>query len=207
MHSSTAQLRRKADIDLVNQLLRRAGGLVQLAAPFDANSSQLHLRCALLSNANNEYPASKTATTTIELVIQFPARYPFEAPVVKIKHRHFHPNVFENGTVCLGSKWLASESLDLFITRVLRLLTYDPWLVNLGSPANGPAANWYRQTQTAYPTYFPTEPRHMHPWLYDPRAEKAVIRCPHCNQGLRLPTGRHGVVQCPGCKQDFETHT
>ncbi len=204
--ASSAQLRRAADIELVAALVRRAGGLITLEKPFDQNSSELHLRSVLITNTNRDYP-SKNATTSIYFVIQFPARYPFEAPVVKVKHHHFHPNVFENNVVCLGSKWMASESLDLFITRVLRLLTYDPWLVNMNSPANGAAANWYRHSVAHHPTYFPTEPRHMHPWLYDPRADKAVIRCPHCAQGLRLPTGKHGVVQCPGCKQDFETHT
>jgi hypothetical protein len=205
--TTSAQLRRKADIELVAQLVQRAGGLLKLEQPFEASSSELHLRTVLITNRNREFPRGSQATDTIAFVIRFPARYPFEAPVVNVKHQHFHPNVFDNGVVCLGSKWLASESLDLFITRVLRLLTYDPWLVNLGSPANGAAASWYRQTLAQYPTHFPTEPRHMHPWLYDPRAEKAVVRCPHCSQALRLPTGKHGLVQCPACRQDFETHT
>jgi ubiquitin-protein ligase len=203
--NSTAQLRRKADIELIAQLVKRANGLIQLDQSFELGSTELSVKSSLTSNTNRDFPAS--GSTPIHFVIKFPARYPFEAPVVHVKHKHFHPNVFDNGVVCLGSKWIASESLDLFVARVLRLLTYDPWLVNLGSPANGAAARWYAQALAQFPTHFPTERRHMHPWLYDPRAEKAVIRCPACAQGLRLPTGRHGMVQCPACKLDFETHT
>ncbi len=203
--ASAATLRRQNDIELVNRLVERSGGLLQLRQVFGPSNGQLKLRTSLSTSADESYPMTRPALT--DFTITLPARYPFAAPVVNIETAIFHANVFTNGTVCLGAQWQASEGLDLFISRVVRLLTYDPLLLNLESPANGAAARWYMRASTQHPALFPTIVRARHQWLFDPRAEKTVLRCPACDQSMRLPTGRQGTIACPKCKHEFEAKT
>jgi hypothetical protein len=203
--ASAATLRRQNDIELVNRLVERSGGLLQLRQAFGASSGQLKLRSNLPTSADETFPMTRPAST--DFTITLPARYPFVAPVVHIETAIFHANVFTNGTVCLGTQWQASEGLDLFISRVARLLTYDPLLLNLQSPANGAAARWYLRASTQNPALFPTVQRAQHQWLFDPRAEKTIIHCPACGQSIRLPSGKSGTIACPKCKHEFEART
>ncbi|MBI4754171.1 MAG: hypothetical protein HY778_01830 [Betaproteobacteria bacterium] len=36
---------------------------------------------------------------------------------------------------------------------------------------------------------------------------RAVVPCPACHVGLRLPAGRRGTVSCPRCGHGFEAST
>ena len=124
-----------------------------------------------------------------------------------------HPNVFESGVVCIGSRWRASEGLDLFVRRVARLLCFDPLLVNLQSLANPSAAGWYRAALRRHPEAFPSA---RIDWPIEgeaaaPPASSQVDRvlrpCPSCGARLRLPAARSGTVECPRCRHAFDTRT
>jgi hypothetical protein len=52
---------------------------------------------------------------------------------------------------------LPSEGMDLFVRRIVRLLAFDPLLVNTGSAANGAAAQWYAAQSREHPHAFPTD--------------------------------------------------
>jgi uncharacterized Zn-finger protein len=124
----------------------------------------------------------------------------------------WHPNVFLNGNICLGSRWQATEGLDLFIARIVKLLIYDPLLVNLQSMANADAGRWYMRALKLNPSTFPTVQTHADHWLRDPRGVNKINTrvekdCPSCGATLRLPKGRTGIVQCPKCRTDFEAST
>ncbi len=203
--ASAATLRRQSDIELVSRLIDRSGGLLQLRQAFNLSSGQVKLRMHVTTSGDETFPMTRPAHT--DFTITLPARYPFASPVVNIDTAIYHANVFTNGTVCLGTQWQASEGLDLFISRVVRLLTYDPLLLNLQSPANGAAARWYMRASTQSPALFPTIVRSDHAWLFDPRAEKIIVRCPACKQAIRLPSGKQGRIDCPQCKTEFEAKT
>ena len=229
MSQSTAQLRRQSDRDLIEALQIRSGGQLEILSSFDQQAKHLRLRALLTSPKNDRYPNEQAPH--IAITINFPARYPFEPPTAKVDTPIYHPNVFTNMTICLGTQWSISEGLDLFVARILRLLTYDPQLVNIHSAANGAAARWYKQLSHRQPNVFPTVARKQAPWIYEPRASESaskadirsgsdhaagsakqtehrkIIQCPSCQQNIRLPNFppgfKSGLVTCPNCKTDL----
>jgi ribosomal protein S27E len=121
--------------------------------------------------------------------------------------------------ICLGTRWLASEGLDLFVQRLARLLTFDSLLVNTASPANRTAAEWYARARRQRPDAFPSDRpqfvaaasgagRSRVGWREAETDDGRVARgCPSCGRTLRLPAGRRGRVRCPGCGSAFEAST
>ena len=176
------------------------------------------LELGYATSGSRAYPAAREART--RLVIDLPARYPFQPPIATVTTPIFHPNVHPSGLVCLGAKWLPSEGMDLFVRRVARLLTFDPQLVNVQSAANPDALFWYLDALARYPGAFPSarvdvvlpdeQPARVR-WRdtgVDPEhAERVVRPCPRCGAQLRLPAGRSGAVRCPKCGSAFETAT
>ena len=221
MNQTTAQLRRQSDRSLIEALQERSGGQLEILSSFDQQAKHLRLRAALPSAKNDNYPNEQSSH--IGITISFPPRYPFEQPTAKVDTPIFHPNVFANMTICLGTQWSISEGLDLFVARILRLLTFDPQLVNIHSAANGAAARWYKQLSTRQSTAFPAATRAQAPWIYEPRVlqtsaqpisdstaqakQRKIIHCPQCQQNIRLPTFpqgfKSGLISCPACKTDL----
>lgn len=211
MNLSTAQLRRQSDRSLIEALQKRSGGQLEILSSLDQQAKHLQLRAALPSAKNANYPNEKVSHLAI--TISFPPRYPFEPPTAKVDSPIFHPNVFANLTICLGTQWSISEGLDLFVARILRLLTFDPQLINIHSAANGTAARWYKQQSTRQPIAFPTATRAQAPWIYEPRDSSAqaqqrkIIQCPQCQQSIRLPNlpqgFSSGLITCPKCRTDL----
>jgi hypothetical protein len=153
------------------------------------------------------------------VAIDLAPRHPFMPPTATLQTPVFHPNVFESGVVCMGSTWLPSEGMDLFVRRLVRLLAFDPLLVNTRSVANSTALAWYARSLQQHPSSFPSDPVALHlglgcgensptPAKLPTTEGQRVLRpCAHCQASLRLPSGRTGLVQCPRCRQDFEVQT
>lgn len=152
---SAIEARRRADLAALERLARASRGELVLRGRPVAAQSRIELELRVPLAAGPGYPQQRRMVTP--LVIDLPARYPFEPPVVRLPDGALpHPNVFESGVVCIGSRWRASEGLDLFVRRVARLLCFDPLLVNLQSLANPSAAGWYRAALRRHPEAFPT---------------------------------------------------
>jgi ubiquitin-protein ligase len=208
--NSASQMRRTQDQQLLINLLQRSGCELTAKGKLDTQSDRVTLELALPTASSAQYPHQVQAKCGIE--IQLPLRYPFAAPTAKMLSPLWHPNVFANGNICLGSRWQATEGLDLFVTRIVKLLIYDSLLVNLQSMAHADAGRWYLQALKQHPTSFPTVQTPASHWLRDPRginqsATRVEKTCPRCNATLRLPAGRSGIVQCPKCRADFEVTT
>jgi hypothetical protein len=208
--SSVSQLRRTQDQQLLLNLIARSEGGLKVKGQLNTQSERITLELTLPTVASIHYPSD--VQTSCMLEIQLPQRYPFTAPLAKVLSPQWHPNVWPNGTICLGTRWQATEGLDLFVARIIKLLTYDPLLVNLQSMAHSDAGHWYSQTLKNHPSAFPTIQTHAGHWLRDPRGVNQTLSkvekpCPHCLATLRLPAGRTGVVQCPKCRCDFEVST
>lgn len=208
MVHQAAGLRRAADIEQLRALERETGARVRLVDAPTQPGRPLRLQVDVRAPASAGFPGD--ATRGVGLRIETPARYPFERPVVKVETRVFHPNVFANGVVCLGERWLPSEGMDLFVRRVLRLLCYEPAHVNPRSAANAEAATWYLKALARSPGLFPTD-RLLAPVAVPGPAPtdtpRVVVTCPACGKGLRLPAGRRGQVACPACHREFEART
>jgi Ubiquitin-conjugating enzyme len=207
---STSQLRRTQDQQLLLNLIARSNGALTARGNLETQSDRITLVLALPTVASIHYPSDVQASCMIE--IHLPLRYPFAPPSAKVLSPQWHPNVWPNGNICLGTRWQATEGLDLFVARIVKLLIYDPLLVNLQSMAHSDAGLWYSQALKNYPSSFPTVQTHAGHWLRDPRGVNQTVSkvekpCPECNTTLRLPAGRSGIVQCPKCRSDFEVST
>ena len=194
----TSPARLRSDTERLQALAARSGGrIVLLATPQDPTRTVvLDLHCT--TAGSSRYPVERCPQTRLR--ISLPARYPFQPPLASVATPVWHPNVFESGTICIGSRWLPSEGLDQFVERLVRLLTFDPLLVNAVAPANHAAAAWYERTRRLHPDAFPTDHVRLEP-------ERVVRECPSCHRSLRLPRERRGSVRCPDCGERFEAST
>lgn len=193
--------RRDADIDRLRLLEQNSRGQLQILQLPQGASNKIRFQLNLPSASNDKYPTQ--VLPAVRFQVELPARYPFEAPVARIGDTPvYHPNVFESGVICVGNKWNPSEGLDVYVTRLCKLLTFDGMLVNLNSIAHAAAGNWYGRARRAHPKSFPSA---IIDW--ESVQDKVVRACPHCAANLRLPTGRSGLVSCPKCNREFETTT
>ena len=93
---------------------------------------------------------------THQLEINLSLGYPRRAPQGRMMAPVFHPN-FDEGSVCIGDFWAASEGLDDLIVRVGRMIAYQEY--NTKSPLNGLAAKWAAQ----HPELLPIDSRNIAP--------------------------------------------
>ncbi|EED44683.1 ubiquitin-conjugating enzyme E2 [Enterocytozoon bieneusi H348] len=83
------------------------------------------------------------------LVLLFDEEYPQHAPEVSFISKMFHPNIYENGDICLDilkNKWSPSYSITSLLLSIQNLLT-DP---NVNSPANSDAAMLFEHDKETY---------------------------------------------------------
>ncbi len=85
--------------------------------------------------------------------IKLPAKYPapIAPPVVKILTPVYHPHVYKNQIVCMGS-WQTSEFLDDFALRLGALLQYEKEYLAIRDPANEEAVEWAKRNRMLFPT-------------------------------------------------------
>ena len=83
------------------------------------------------------------------LTIDFPDDYPHTHPDVKFVEIPFHPNVYQNGNICidiLQANWSSAYDVSAIITAIQSLLV-DP---NPNSPANNEAAKLFVNNKNEY---------------------------------------------------------
>jgi hypothetical protein len=203
-------VRRAADSERLRALSAASGGKISVLDQADRNRYIVDLR--YFSVGSRAYPRERQPMTRIH--IELSARYPFQPPVATVTSPIFHPNVFASGLVCLGAKWLPSEGMDLFVHRLARLITFDPLLLNIQSPANGEAMQWYTRTAREHPSAFPTDRvdiaigQPAKPSVkWGESIDRVVVECPRCAAKLRVPAGKRGTLACPKCAHAFEAST
>jgi ubiquitin-protein ligase len=80
--------------------------------------------------------------------------YPDAAPTVVMVDAPpvFHPNVFQDGRICIAPQaWMAEEGLAFLVIRVAKMLLYFDLVTNPASPANQAAAAWYVANRSRFP--------------------------------------------------------
>ena len=214
----SAGTRRDVDIERVRRLAASSGGRIGIVTLPIAGRPRFVLDLGYATVGSTAYPVVRRDASRV--AIDLAPRHPLQPPVTTVLTPVFHPHVFASGIVCIGSRWLASEGMDLFVQRLIRLLAFDPLLMNPLSIANAAANAWYRSALGRHPEAFPTDPAALalaadavppgesaaHDGATEPET-RVMRRCPSCRMGLRLPAGRSGTVRCPGCGRDFHTNT
>jgi len=207
--------RREVDIERLRALAVASGGRIGIVTLPVAGRPRFVLDLGYATVGSQRYPAERQASSRI--AIDLAPRHPFQPPVTTVLTPIFHPHVFSSSVVCIGSKWLPSEGMDLFVHRVVRLLAFDPLLMNPYSIADGAANAWYQAALRRHPEAFPTDVAALALTVDEGggsgsgaramAAERVIRHCPHCRAGLRVPAGRSGTVRCPACAGDFQTNT
>lgn len=86
---------------------------------------------------------------TFKLNLTFSEDYPNKAPVVKFESKMFHPNIYNDGGICLDilqNQWSPIYDVSAILTSIQSLLC-DP---NPNSPANSEAARLYSECKREY---------------------------------------------------------
>ena len=86
---------------------------------------------------------------TFRLSLEFSEDYPNKSPTVKFLSKMFHPNVYNDGSICLDilqNKWSPIYDISAILTSIQSLLC-DP---NPNSPANSEAARLFQENKREY---------------------------------------------------------
>ena len=198
---SVRDRRIKADIEKIEQLNKTTSGGVVLKS-FTKDRLLIDLKYKTVANSSGNIINSSTVE------IQLGSRYPFTEPKVIFKTDVFHPNVYGTGQVCLGTKWMPTESLNFLVEKLVKLVIYDASILNLKSPANNEASSWYTRMVNRNHSMFPTDifvkteekKKRTIKWNESSNEPEFTIKeCPNCGARIRLKTGKKGKVKCPKC--------
>jgi len=83
------------------------------------------------------------------LMLEFTEDYPNKAPTVKFLTKMFHPNIYNDGQICLDilqNQWSPIYDISAILTSIQSLLC-DP---NPASPANSEASRLYSENRREY---------------------------------------------------------
>lgn len=122
---------------------------------------------------------------THQLEVNLSLGYPRRAPQCRMLAPVFHPN-FDEGSVCIGDFWAASEGLDDLIVRIGRMIAYQEY--NTKSPLNGLAAKWAAQNTNL----LPIDTRNIAPPSGAAEEANAPADVPTISQAENAPVARSG---------------
>lgn len=157
------------DLIKLDKLSKVTKGKVKILKKTGDPVTRLEIALDYVTAPSKDYPRARQKTTVA--IIDFTSQYPHKEPSVKISTPILHPNVYESGRICFGTKWIVSEGLDLFVKRIIKIITFDPVLLNSESPANSKALIWYERLINSHPEYFPTDKV-----SFDPEGHKSSIK-------------------------------
>jgi ubiquitin-protein ligase len=150
------ELRRREDLRRVRALCDASQGRLRFVSADAPAPTEIRLQASARVALDASYPAR--AGSRVDIRIAIPAGYPLrDGPRAFLSPAVWHPNVFPDGQVCQGRTWRVSEYLDLYVRRILRIVTFQQDVTNLQSVANAGAAAWYRAARARHPDAFPTD--------------------------------------------------
>lgn len=145
-------MRLQADYEHLRALAANSGGALNIESALGRPPDQYVLlyRCRGIERLVGEKPVYRDMH---RVRIKLPAHYPAPSapPVVEMLTPIYHPHVFPNLAVCMGS-WQTTEYLEEFALRLGALLQYDRRYLNIKDPANEQAMYWVSRNLALLPT-------------------------------------------------------
>lgn len=147
-------LRRRTDLAKLKELQARMPQTLEILKVVGDPPHLINLRIRIATAKNAKFPEQKQNVSDVEILL--PESYPLPpGPSVTFSTSIFNPNVYPSGKWCFG-EWKITENLELFVTRLMKVIALDPTIINPRSPANAEAARWYMQAKDRQPGLFPT---------------------------------------------------
>lgn len=148
--TSVREKRLKNEFQSVSELVANSGGGLAIVSTLGNPPYQytIEYRCRGIEGLNGNEPVFRT---THQVEISLGNNYPKSKPDAKFLTPIFHPNVWSNLDVCLGSYWTMAETIPELIIRIGKIIQYSKDVLNLDSPASASAKNWAENNMSRFP--------------------------------------------------------
>jgi len=152
--NEASALRRRTDLAKLRELQSRMPRTLEILEVLGDPPRSIKLRIRIPTARNANYPQEKQNVNDVEITL--PENYPFPpGPMVNFSTPIWNPNVYPSGKWCFGN-WTIMENLELFVVRLMKVIAFDPTIVNPLSAANREAAGWYVRLKGLRTDLFPT---------------------------------------------------
>jgi ubiquitin-protein ligase len=108
----------------------------------------IEYQCQGIEKIQNNLPVFRNVHR-VEIILGI--NYPIQQPNAKFLTPIFHPNVYPNLHICLGSHWKMTEPLSELVLRIGKIIQYAEDITNLKSPANNAAKLWALNYKKKFP--------------------------------------------------------
>ena len=148
--ATVREKRLKNEFQSVSELVANSGASLAIVSTSGNPPYQytIEYRCRGIERLSGNQPIFRT---THQVEISLGNHYPNSEPNAKFLTPIFHPNVWPNLKVCLGSYWTMAETIPELIIRIGKIIQYSKDVLNLDSPANGSAKNWAQNNMSRFP--------------------------------------------------------
>jgi len=146
--------RRQEDVTKLLDLAAEYRGVLAVMRTTGNPVASVELAISLATVRSERYPDERQSVSDVR--IDLPTRYPFDPPKFNVTTPVWNPNIYPSGLICMGEKWIPTHNLAMLVRRVLQILSLDPSIINLASPANTEAAQWYAAARRRDLSLFPT---------------------------------------------------
>ncbi len=138
------------DFKELSQLVSDSGSTLVIVSTQGQPPHQyvIEYRCRGIERKQGNEPVFRT---NHRVEINLGSNYPKDKPAAKFLTPIFHPNVYDNLNICLGSYWTMAETLSELIIRIGKIIQYSEDVMNLKSPANGEAKSWAENNRRRFP--------------------------------------------------------
>lgn len=148
--ATVREKRLQNDLKSLSELVDNSGGALAIISKSGNPPYEyvIEYRCRGIERLNGNEPVFRT---THQVQISLGNNYPRSKPDAKFLTPIFHPNVWPNLEVCLGSYWTMAETVPELIIRIGKIIQYSKDVLNLDSPANPSAKTWAEKNMRRFP--------------------------------------------------------
>lgn len=147
---SVREKRLKNDFQALSEFVSNSGGTLKIISKIGNPPYEyvIEYKCKGIEKLQGNKPIFRNDH---RVEISLGNNYPREKPDAKFLTPIYHPNVWPDSRVCLGSYWTMGETLPQLVLRIGDIIQYQTDITNLGSPANSTAKDWAKSNMHRFP--------------------------------------------------------